>query len=260
MGLVTSASFSSDGTRIITASDDSKARVWREAADGTWSATSLLEGHRGSVTSASFAPDGTHIITASDDRTTLVWQEAADGTWSATSLKVNWGSITSASFSPNGTRIVTAFSGGTARVWREGADGIWSVTSLLKGHGDSVNSASFSPEGTRIVTASDDGTARVWDVAWLIGDEGRAWANAHSPRFHLKPLIEAACAEKLVGTERTMLNRDGEEIGRESVRRLTEADTDTAPILRGREGEDVCAWRPSILDWLLTWALRDAWR
>jgi WD40 repeat protein len=73
-----------------------------------------------------------------------------------------------------------------------------------------VWSAAFSPDGQRIVTASGDTTARVWDVHWLT-------------QYHGPELIEAVCREKLRGVER-----------------ITSQDVEVAPILRGRQNENVC--------------------
>jgi hypothetical protein len=217
-----------------------------------------LHGHGGPVRFASFSPDGSRIVTTTPDATALVWQEGAGGAWSATSLQGHKEQVTSASFSPDGTRIVTTSKDKTTQVWREGAYGAWTATHLE--HGGEVSSASFSPDGTRIVTVSAYGNATVWQVSWLIGDPGREWANAHNQSIRLKPLIEATCNEKLVGTERIVVNEERSEFGRESVRRLTKGDTDAAPILRGREGKDVCAWQPSVLDRWLNWTFRDLWR
>jgi WD40 repeat protein len=57
------------GERIVTASNDTIARVWR--ADGT-GAPWLLRGHEDVVTSGEFSPDGESIVTASMDRTARV--------------------------------------------------------------------------------------------------------------------------------------------------------------------------------------------
>ena len=65
-----SASFSLDGRRIVTASEDTTARVW-EAETGTQIA--VLKGHQGLVWRASFSPDGRRLVTASDDGTARVW-------------------------------------------------------------------------------------------------------------------------------------------------------------------------------------------
>ena len=155
---VTVAAFSPDGTRIVTASDDNTARVWRAAEDGTWDSTPL-EGHEYEVTSAAFSPDGTRIVTASNDNTARVWREAENGTWDSTPLEGHWSNVISAAFSPDGSRIVTTSYDNTARVWRAAEDGSWDSTPL-EGHEYEVNSAAFSPDGTRIVTASRANTSR----------------------------------------------------------------------------------------------------
>ena len=67
---VTSASFSPDGSRIVTASGDRTAKVW-DAKSGAEVLT--LKGHTVPVTSASFSPDGARIVTGSQDKTAKVW-------------------------------------------------------------------------------------------------------------------------------------------------------------------------------------------
>jgi hypothetical protein len=68
--VVSSAAFSPDGRRIVTASADHTAHIW-DAATGKESA--VLRGHEDIVTSAAFSPDGTRIVTASDDDTARIW-------------------------------------------------------------------------------------------------------------------------------------------------------------------------------------------
>ena len=67
---VTAASFSPDGSRIVTASQDNTAKVW-DANTGAELLT--LKGHTNWVYSASFSPDGLRIVTGSDDKTAKVW-------------------------------------------------------------------------------------------------------------------------------------------------------------------------------------------
>ena len=151
---VSSASFSADGTRIVTGSYDHTAKVW-DAKTGAERLT--LKGHTSVVGSASFSTDGTRIVTGSEDKTAKVW-DAKTGAELLT-LKGHTGGVRPASFSTDGTRIVTG-SYSTAKVWdaRTGAELL-----TLKGHTGGVLSASFSTDGTRIVTGSGDRTAKVWD-------------------------------------------------------------------------------------------------
>ncbi|XRB25343.1 EF-hand domain-containing protein [Pseudoscourfieldia marina] len=197
-GGVTSASYSADGTRIVSASQDKTVRVW-DATTGA--CISVLEGHSGAVTSASYSADGTRIVSASYDKTVRVWDATTGASLSV--LEGHSGRVTSASYSADGTRIVSASADKNVRVWDattgaclsvlEGhsrdvlsasysADGtrivsasvdksvrVWDATtgaciSVLEGHSDEVNSASYSADGTRIVSASDDKTVRVWDA------------------------------------------------------------------------------------------------
>jgi hypothetical protein len=64
------ASFSPDGSRIVTGSYDKTAKVWvaQSGAD-----VLTLKGHTSQVISASFSPDGSRIVTASVDGTAKVW-------------------------------------------------------------------------------------------------------------------------------------------------------------------------------------------
>jgi WD40 repeat protein len=74
-GDVHAATFSSDGTRVVTASRDGTARVW-DAATGR-PVIAPLE-HGGEVHAAAFSPDGTRVVTASRDGTTRVWSLPID--------------------------------------------------------------------------------------------------------------------------------------------------------------------------------------
>jgi WD40 repeat protein len=216
---LTSAAFSFDGKRIVTASRDGSTLVW-DVASGT--PILRLLGHS-PVNFAAFSPDGKRIGTASDDNTARVWDAVSGGTIHV--LRGHGDMVRSAAFSPDGKRIVTASSDKTARVW-DAASGapihvlrhddevwsaafsphgerivtasidqtasVWDATTgkpirVLRGHTGPLTSAAFSPDGTRIVTASYDQTARVWDattgkqILKLIGNEGTVYSAAFSP-------------------------------------------------------------------------------
>ncbi len=190
---VTSAAFSPDGTLVVTASNDSTAKVWDVA---TGNEVHTLAGHTDTVTSAAFSPDGKLVVTASDDSTAKVWDVATGN--EVHTLVGHTGAVYSVAFSPDGALVVTASDDSTAKVWdvatgdeaahpgrphgygllgglqpgrRAGGDGQLGQHALrcgtwrrvkklhtLAGHTGSIFSAAFSPDGALVVTASWDNT------------------------------------------------------------------------------------------------------
>jgi WD40 repeat protein len=108
---VTSASFSPDGTLLVTASRDREARIW-DLATGT---SLVLQGHFGPVQDARFSPDARWVVTAGPGRAGL-W-DARAGTLE-TLLRGHKGPVTSAGFDPTGRTIVTGGVDGTVRTYR----------------------------------------------------------------------------------------------------------------------------------------------
>jgi WD40 repeat protein/serine/threonine protein kinase/TPR repeat protein len=153
---VTSAAFSRDGRRILTASVDGVVHVWDTQTGYQILRFNVPPG----IFSAAFSPDGTRVVTAHVDRLARIW-DASDGKLLIT-LKGHAGGIIRAAYSPDGRRVVTASSDKTARVWDSQTGE--ALTQLI-GHTDRVVDAAFSPDGRRIVTASRDKTARVWDAS-----------------------------------------------------------------------------------------------
>jgi len=152
---VSTAAFSLDGTRVVTASSDHTARIW-DAATGKPRAVPLE--HRAPVSSAAFSLDGTRVVTTSEDHTARIWDAVTGRLHAALEHR---GAVWRAAFSPDGTRVVTASEDHTARIW----DTATGKPLATLAHEDVVWSVAFSPDGTRVVTASFDTTARVWDAA-----------------------------------------------------------------------------------------------
>jgi eukaryotic-like serine/threonine-protein kinase len=155
---VCAVAVSPDGTRMVTGSEDTTAKMW-DADTGHELRT--LKGHTSWIRSAAFSPDGRRIVTGGGDQTARVW-EAATGR-GLLALKGHGAPITSVTFSPDGQRILTGSQDATARIW-EAADGRELFT--LRGHSpwSAIWSVAFSPDGRRIVTGSGDRVAKVWDA------------------------------------------------------------------------------------------------
>jgi WD40 repeat protein len=152
-GEIYSAAFSPDGLQIVTAGEDSIAKVW-DSVSGKIVATLSEHDHR--VKSASFSFDNARIVTASTDRTARVW-DARTGKLLAT--MVHPYEVLSAAFSPDGARVVTTGDSSTAAVW-DATTG--ELIATLAGHQKRVYSAAVSADGAHVVTASEDHTAKLW--------------------------------------------------------------------------------------------------
>ena len=154
---VISAAFSSDGTRIVSGSQDQSVRVW-DASTGAELTT--LNGHTDYVNSVAFSHDGTRIVSGSSDKSVRVWNPSTG----AELMKLNGHieSVNSVAFSSDGTRIVSGSDDEYVRVWNASTG---AKLKRLKGHTGSVNSVAVSSDGSRIVSGSDDESVRVWDAS-----------------------------------------------------------------------------------------------
>ena len=151
------ASFSPDGSRLVTASDGGNARIW-ELIDGKWLKKTTI-GHRGSVNNARFSPDGRHLVTTSCAGTVKIHGLVA-GQWQK-KVTIRHGDIVwDARFSPDGSHLVTASEDGSSQIWGLSA-GQWQRRGIVS-HSDKVNLASFGPDGRHLATASEDRTAKIW--------------------------------------------------------------------------------------------------
>ena len=116
-GGLTNATFSHDGSMVVTASRDCTARVW-ETETGKQIGQPLKHGDTVSVSNAAFSLDSTLVVTASGDGSARVW-EARSGKQLA-ELREHTGDVNSAAFSPDGQFILTAGRDHTARIWKVG--------------------------------------------------------------------------------------------------------------------------------------------
>ena len=111
-GAVLSASFSPDGSQVLTASADRTAQVWKTST-GEPIRNSM---HHGSdVICAVFSPDSTLVATGSEDNTARVWN-AETGQPVTPPLNHN-ATVRRAVFSPDSRCVLTESEDGRSRVW-----------------------------------------------------------------------------------------------------------------------------------------------
>jgi len=154
-GRVQQATFSPDGTKLLTSSMDGTARVWDTASGQQLTVVR----HGDAVMWSSFSTDGCRFVTASFDRTARVVEVA---TSAQAILRGHSAAVMVAVFTPDASRVVTASADKTARIW-DAATG--KQLMVLDGHTGPVFGVDVSVDGDTVVTVSDDRTARLWSVA-----------------------------------------------------------------------------------------------
>jgi len=157
---VTYVTFSTDGSRIATASLDETARVW-DAQTGAPLGEQMK--HDAAVSEVAFSPDGSRIVTVSWYNRARTW-DAHTGN-SLGEIKEDYGILQCVVFSPDGSRVATVSQNKAARVWdaQMGAP----LGEPMR-HEKWVSCVAFSPDGSRIVTASEDGKVCIWDSERLL--------------------------------------------------------------------------------------------
>jgi WD40 repeat protein len=120
-GNITSVQFSNDSKRVVTASNDHTARVWRvdQLADQPQGFVELAGGHREAVSFAAFDRDGRQVVTSSADGTIRVW-DAGDGRELGV-LRWHSEAVNQVRFDLEGKQILSASDDGTVRLGQCGA-------------------------------------------------------------------------------------------------------------------------------------------
>jgi WD40 repeat protein len=164
--------FSPDGSRLATASNDGKVRVW------AWDPTRLgaeqepqldlnvpVDGYGNRV---AFSPDGRFLATGGEGSSVKIW-DARTGAPLHTLLG-HTGDVFAVAFSRNGSWLATAGEDTSVRIWSATT---WKLQHTLRGHVGLVMSLAFSPDNQRLASGSRDHTMKVWDTAAWDDDPNR---------------------------------------------------------------------------------------
>ena len=111
-GTVLSIAFSSDGSKVVTACEDGKVRIFSVP---DWALLRTLNGHNGPVHGAEFSPDGKWVASVGEDKTARVWS-VEDGKLQQT-LQDSRDPLLTVSFAPD-SEAFAASSEKAAWLWR----------------------------------------------------------------------------------------------------------------------------------------------
>lgn len=160
-GAANSATFSTDGLRVLSAGADGYARIGRIDGEGT----PLVLKHPSPVLQALLSPDSSLVLTLSSDGHARCW-DATTGqeqfaAWPVYRPVYKLPLSPVASFSPDGARILSI--DGSRLELRDSRTG-----SLLQPPLElraAVEQAAFSPDGGRIISCLANGLVQVWELS-----------------------------------------------------------------------------------------------
>lgn len=173
---VRSVSFSHDGQRLVTASDDKSVKVWSVHRQRF---VYSLNQHTNWVRCARFSPDGRLIASCGDDRTVRLWD-------TSTKQCINCfteygGSATFVDFNTSGTCIASSGADNTLKIWDIRTN---KLLQHYQVHSAGINCFSFHPSGNYLISGSSDSTVKILDLL-----EGRLIYTLHG---HKGPVLTVA--------------------------------------------------------------------
>ena len=175
-----SLAWSSDGTRLASASRDKTSKLFDTK---TGESLMTFNGHAQPVSGVGFLAKNAQIVTSGQDRKLRVWN-VKDGK-QAREMAGFGGEIYQLSILPS-NQVLSSSADKTARL-HQAANG--KVEKTFSGHTDWVYCAAIHAESKRVATGSYDGEIRIWNLGdgKLIQSFPAAPGYSSSPKPMVKP-------------------------------------------------------------------------
>ena len=202
--------------------------LWTIGADGTPVAGKAIS-TQGSLRGLRFSSDGRMFATLETAGVGL-WRTGEAKPFATVRLTMPEG----LEFSEDGSRLVVWERGRAIIVETEMGELVFETPRLHMGDFMGVKMATLSPDSRTLLVMSPGAGPRLYDVS----------ATA-------RPASVAALRERVCGAREAAAKAEQVNGVKSSFLRITAGDVAAAPILREREGEDVCAWAPAWYDGVL---------
>lgn len=153
-----SVTYSPDGARLATGSDDRTARIW-DVASGK---TLLTLQHPDCVYAGAFSPDGKRLVTGSLDGRVKIWDSLTGGLLlDVAAADSPGGQVLDVNFSPDGARVVVGTS--EAKIILLDARSGEALFTLDR-RDTRLHNVVFSPDGSGLAASSADVSVERWDL------------------------------------------------------------------------------------------------
>lgn len=162
---LTSLSYSTDGTRIVTGARDGQIRLWDGSSGALISNVEQQVDTNGNgliPNSIAFIPGSqTKVVAGYSNGSLILWAVDGDEPQPLLESRTSCGcGITTLAVSPDG-ELIAAGGDSSGKIWIVATDD-WTTLREISGHLRAVLSLAFSSDGTFLVSGGDDGTVRVW--------------------------------------------------------------------------------------------------
>ncbi len=234
---VRSLSWSPNGQRIISASDDKTVHVWDTS---TGSNVYLYQDASDAVRSVAWSSDGMRIATGGGDALVRVWDVVTNQLIAV--YRGHIGDVINAmAWSPAQQLLASAGNDGTVHIWDAA---VGQTIAIYRGHSGSIHTVAWSIDGKRIVSAGSDTSVQTWEalsgrnVSLYRGQSARVLSAAWFPAVPLSS----------IGPDRSSDARSGPRVacGREDGTVQMWDTTTDREVLTYRYAAPVCvvAWSP----------------
>ena len=160
---VLAVAFGPAGRYLVSAGEDSRARLWDLSVPGPTKAE-ILGGHTGPIHAAGITPDGRWIVTCGDDKTVTRWDLTATAPSAAGhTLRVHNEAVTHLAMHPTGRFVATGDLNGVIVLWDLEAADPEATADKQVAHEALVADLEFDYAAwPSLYSAGDDGVVRRW--------------------------------------------------------------------------------------------------